>query len=295
MVRNPDDDMNPTEQTERARRTERTAIPPVDRRTLLKTTGVGAVALGTAGCLGSLGGGGGGGSGKIGDTIKIGVLAPAPSDNPIGASIANSAKLAAKKLNEKNGIAGANVKTIVKDTKENPSVGQSKFRELTIGENVDLVTGVFTSEVLLNIMDDIAKQQTLTMSSGAATPQATMKVDENYEKYKYYFRTGPFNAHYLGANMIDFGVAAFENMGWNKIAVLVEDYKWTSPITEVFKKQAGKLPADIVQSIRYASGTKNFTPIYDKISENNIDGVFVAMAHTDGIQSSVGRSSLSLY
>jgi branched-chain amino acid transport system substrate-binding protein len=250
-----------------------------NRRRFLKTAGAGAVVLGTAGCLSRLGGSGGG-NGEIGDTIKIGVLAPAPSKNPIGASIANSAKLAAEQLNKKNGIAGANVETIVKDTKENPSVGQSKFRELAIGEKVDMVTGVFTSEVLLNIMDDIAKQKTLTMSSGAATPQATRTVDENYEKYKYYFRTGPFNAHYLGANMIDFGVAAFEDMGWNKIAVLVEDYKWTSPITDVFKKQASKLPADIMTSLRYASGTKNFSPIYDKISGNNVDGVFVAMAHT---------------
>jgi branched-chain amino acid transport system substrate-binding protein len=252
---------------------------PHNRRRFLKTAGAGAVALGTAGCLSRLGGGGNS-SGEIGDTIKIGVLAPAPSDNPIGASIANSAKLVAEQLNKKNGIAGANVETIVKDTKENPSVGQSKFRELTIGEKVDMVTGVFTSEVLLNIMDDIAKQKTLTMSSGAATPEATRKVDENYEKYKYYFRAGPFNAHYLGVNMIDFGVAAFENMGWNKIAVLVEDYKWTAPVSDVLQKQAGKLPADIVLNLRYASGTKNFSPIYDKISGNNVDGVFVAMAHT---------------
>ncbi len=249
------------------------------RRTFLKATGGAALGTALAGCLSRVTGGGGS-SGEIGDTITIGVLAPAPSKNPIGASIANAAKLAAKQLNQNGGIAGANVGVTVKDTKEDPAVGQSKFREFTTGDGVDLVTGIFTSEVLLNIMDDIARTQTLTMSSGAATPQATRQVDQNYEKFKYYFRTGPINAHYLGANMIDFGVANFEQMGWNKIAILVEDYKWTAPVSEVIQQQANQLPADVVTVKRYASGTKNFSPIYDDIASQNVDGAFTAMAHT---------------
>lgn len=250
-----------------------------NRRRFLKATGGAALTTAVAGCLSRVTGGGSGGD-EIGKRIKIGVLAPAPSKNPIGASIANSAFLAAKQLNRNGGIAGANVGVSVKDTKENPSVGQQKFRELTAGDGVDLVTGIFTSEVLLAIMDDIARTKTLTMSSGAATPQATRKVDQNYEKYKYFFRTGPYNAHYLGANMVDFGVANFENMGWENIAILVEDYKWTGPITEVFKQQAEKLPANVEMTLRYASGTKNFSPIYDQIENAGVDGAFVAMAHT---------------
>lgn len=251
-----------------------------NRRRFLKATGGAALTTAVAGCLGGITGSGGSGGEKIGDTITIGVLAPAPAKNPIGAAIANSAKLAAKQLNQNGGIAGANVGINVKDTKENPSVGQQKFRELTSGDGVDLVTGIFTSEVLLAIMDDIARTKTLTMSSGAATPQATRKVDKSYEKYKYYFRTGPYNAHYLGANMVDFGMANFEEMGWESIAILVEDYKWTAPVTEVFKQQAKQLPANVEMTLRYASGTKNFSPIYDQIENAGVDGAFVAMAHT---------------
>lgn len=250
-----------------------------NRRRFLQTAGAGVIALGTAGCLSRLGGSGDS-SGEIGDTIKIGVLAPAPSKNPIGGSISKSAKLAAKQLNEDGGIAGADVKVIVKDTKENPSVGQTKFRELTTGQDVDLVTGIFTSEVLLNIMNDIAREKTLTMSSGAATPEATRQVDENYEKYKYYFRAGPINGHFLGMNLIDFGQTNFKKMGWERIAILVEDYKWTEPISAVFEEQTSQLPADVVMSQRYASGTSNFTPIYDEIASKDVDGVLTAMAHT---------------
>ncbi|HET7324859.1 MAG TPA: ABC transporter substrate-binding protein [Halococcus sp.] len=251
-----------------------------NRRTFLKATGGMALATAAAGCLSRVTGGGGSDSGEIGDSIKIGVLAPEPANNPIGASIANSAKLAAKQLNKNGGIAGANVGISIKDTKEDPTVGQSKYRELTSGQGVDLTTGVFTSEVLLNIMDDIARTKTIHMTAGAATPEATRLVDENYEKYKYHFRTGPFNAHYLGANMVDFAQASFEQMGWKKIALLIENYKWTAPISAVFKQQASQLPAEVVTTKRYAGGTSNFTPIFDQIASQNVDGAFVAMAHT---------------
>ena len=237
----------------------------------------------SAGCVGSLGGaasGGDGGSGDIGDTITIGVLAPVPSDNPIGASIATSAKLAAQQLNDDGGIAGANVEVIVKDTKEDPGVGRTKYRELTSGQNVAMTTGVFTSEVLLNIMDDIVRTGTIHMGAGAATPEASRMVDENYEEYKYFFRTGPINAHYLGANLIDFGIENFERMGWDRIAILVEDYKWTAPVSEVINNQVGELPTDVVATQRYASGTSDFTTIYDQIASQNVDGVLTAMAHT---------------
>jgi branched-chain amino acid transport system substrate-binding protein len=250
-----------------------------NRRRFLKATGGTALATAVAGCIGGITGGGSGGGG-IGDSIKIGVLAPAPSKNPIGASIANSAKLAAKQLNQNGGIAGANVGVSIKDTKEDPAVGQSKYRELTSGQGVDLTTGVFTSEVLLNIMDDIARTQTVHMTAGAATPKATRMIDKNYDKYKYHFRTGPYNAHYLGTNMVDFAQANFEQMGWEKIALLIENYKWTAPISAVFEQQASKLPAEVVTIKRYASGTSNFTPIYDQIENAGVDGAFVAMAHT---------------
>ncbi|MCO8245671.1 ABC transporter substrate-binding protein [Haladaptatus sp. AB643] len=238
----------------------------------MKATTVAGVA-GLAGCLGS---GGGGPSGPM----KVGVLAPEPTKNPIGASIAGGAKLAAKQLNEDGGVNGKEVKVVVKDTKEDPSSGKSKYQKLTIGESVDFTTGVFTSEVLLNIMDSIAEQKTVHMGSGAATPDAAAMVKQNYEKYKYFFRTGPVNSHYLGMNMVDFAKANFDSMGWKSVAILAEDYAWTKPITKVLTSQLSKTGIDVPISKRYASGTKDFSPIYDDIESSGADAAFVVMAHT---------------
>lgn len=248
----------------------------VDRRRFLQATGAGVAATSLAGCTGSSSDEGGG----VGDTVKIGVLAPEPENNPIGASIANSAELAAAELNADDGIAGADVEVIVKDTKEDPSTGKTKYQELTVGESVDLTTGVFTSEVMINLMSSVAEQQTVHLNAGSATPETTKKVAEDYEKFKYYFRTGPVNSHYLGTNMIDFAEAKFEDMGWDSVAVLAEDFKWTEPISAALEGALSDVGVDVPINKRYASGTSNFSPIYDEVENADVDAVYVVMAHT---------------
>jgi branched-chain amino acid transport system substrate-binding protein len=175
---------------------------------------------------------------------------------------------------------GPTFEVSVKDTAEQPDTGRSKYRDLTIGEGVDMTTGIFTSEVLLAVLDDIADQQTVHMTSGAATPQASARVNESYEDYKYHFRTGPLNAYQLGVNMTDFLEATLSDLGWESVAVLVEDYEWTKPVSQALDENMGETGVEIAMRQRYASGTENFTPIYDQVESSDADAAFIAMAHT---------------
>ncbi|NHN57673.1 MULTISPECIES: ABC transporter substrate-binding protein [Halorussus] len=250
----------------------------VDRRRFLQFAGAGVATASLAGCTG--GSQSSDANQQLDGPIKIGVLAPEPGNNPIGASIANSAKLAANQLNEDGGVLGSNVEVVVKDTKEDPATGQRAYQELTVGEQVDLTTGVFTSEVQLNLMSSIAQQQTLHLNTGAASPETTRRVAENYDRFKYYFRTGPVNSHYLGQNMVDFATANFESMGWDSVAILAEDYTWTEPISEALNGSLGDAGIDVPVNQRYAGGTENFSPIYDEVASADVDAAYVVMAHT---------------
>ncbi|MWG35974.1 ABC transporter substrate-binding protein [Halomarina oriensis] len=270
----------------------------VKRRRFLEATGAGVAGVTLAGCVstgGDDGGGGDGGStgdtdsgggtttgtasgGSLPDTVSIGVLAPEPSSNPIGASIANAAELAVTQLNEEG--SGPEFEVSVKDTREQPDEGRSKYRELTIGEEVDMTTGIFTSEVLLAVLDDIANQQTVHMTTGAATPEASARVRDDYESYKYHFRTGPLNAYQLGVNMIDFLEAKQSDLGWESVAVLVEDYEWTKPVSQALDDEIDRAGVEVAMQERYASGTENFTPIYDQVESSDADAALIAMAHT---------------
>ncbi|MFB6084222.1 MAG: ABC transporter substrate-binding protein [Halorientalis sp.] len=238
----------------------------VGRRPFIKAAGTGAAAAGLAGCLG-----GGGGS----KTIKIGVLAPKAS--PIGKSIFNSAKLAANEIGKIN---GKSVEVITKDTKDNPSTAKKKYQELTTGAQVDTTMGIFGSEQLLTIMDPMAQTKTLHLGTGAATPEATRKVARNYDKYKYFFRVGPTNSVFLGESLVEFAKDRFSSMGWEDVYVLAEDYKWTTPVTEVLKSDlASEAGVNVINTKRVASGTKDFTPIYDEIQNTGADGVYTVLAH----------------
>jgi branched-chain amino acid transport system substrate-binding protein len=238
----------------------------------LKVAGAGVAATSLAGCRGSGGG--------IGDSLTIGVLAPGPNNDPRGKSIANAAKLAADQLNAEGGVLDVDVEVSIKDTEGNPSTGQSRYQDLTVGEQVNMTTGVFTSEVLENIMDDIAETRTVHITSGAATPEPPRQVAEDYEKYKYWFRSGPLNSVYLAESLMNFGEQNFADMGWERIAVLVENYAWNEPIRNVLDERLPELDANVVQNRTYAEGTSDFSPLFSDIEASDADGVLVAMAHT---------------
>ncbi|WP_255196314.1 ABC transporter substrate-binding protein [Halorarius litoreus] len=251
-----------------------TNVGNVGRRSFLKATGVGAGAVTLAGCTSTIGGGGGG----VPDTVKLGALGPI--DSPMGDSILKSANLAAKEINADGGIAGSDVEVITKDTKDDPATTRQGYQELTTGENVHATVGIFGSEQLLSIMGNIGQAQTPHLTAGAATPEAPALVGEDYETNKYWFRVGPVNSVFLAESQIQFAKDRFEQMGWEKIAFLAEDYKWTEPVTKVIKNRLeSEVDVEVTQVQRIAEGTEDFTPIYDRLEANNVDGAFTALAH----------------
>lgn len=266
----------------------------VERRRFLLAAGVGAAGL--AGCVtteedtdtptAGAGAGDGDGDGTATETetgasiegpITIGAMGPA--DSPIGASILRAAELAVGEINDDGGIAGADVELVTKDTKDDPGTARTAYQELTTGEDVDFTVGIFGSEQLLAILPNVADQGKLHLSTGAATPDATRRVSEDYERFKYYFRAGPTNSHHLGVTLIDFAEAHFEAMGWNRIGLLAEDFKWTGPVMDVLDEQLSGTVDEIAVREVVPEGTEDFTPVYDEMSSADVDGVFTVLAH----------------
>jgi branched-chain amino acid transport system substrate-binding protein len=246
----------------------------VDRRSFLKATGAGSAAVALAGCTETISGGGGG----VPDTIKIGAMGPA--DASFGASILNSAKLAAEEMNADDGIAGADVEVITKDTMDQPSTARTGYQELTTSDNVHGTVGIFGSEQLLALMPEIASAQTVHLTAGAATPKAPEQVASDYETNKYWFRVGPVNSVFLGESLVQFAEDRFDSMGWEKIAVIAEDFEWTTPITDGIKSELeDRVGVEVTEVRRIASGTQDFTPVYDQLEAAEVDGAFTALAH----------------
>jgi branched-chain amino acid transport system substrate-binding protein len=227
-----------------------------------------------AGCLGDSGGG----DGSVPDTLTIGSLGP--SDSPLGASIHNSAELAVEEINADGGIAGADVEVSAKDTKDQPSTARDVYKELTTGEDVEATVGIFGSEQLLAIMDDIAQAETVHLTSGAATPEAPSLLAEDYEKYRPWFRVGPTNSTFLDDSLVTFASERFDAMGWETVAFIAEDFKWTEPVTDgISQRLSDEANVEVTQVRRVSEGTEDFTPIFEEIENNGVDGVYTALAH----------------
>ena len=263
-----------------------------NRRLFLKATGLGATGLtaGLAGCTspsdgdggdggGGDGGGGDGGGGGIPDIIRVGALGPAEA--PFGASILNSAELAAEEMNENGGIGGADVEIVTADTKDDPGTARQRYGEMTSGgEAVDATVGIFGSEQLLAIMGNIAQKETVHLTAGAATPEAPQQLEEDFERFKYWFRVGPINATFLGDSLIQYAKNRFEDMGWERVAFIAEDFKWTEPVTQTIRNRLeDEAGVTVTSTRRIAEGTEDFSPIYDQLESENIDGAFTALAH----------------
>ncbi|MDF9744583.1 ABC transporter substrate-binding protein [Natrinema salsiterrestre] len=250
----------------------------IGRRRLLKTTAGGAAGVTLAGCMDTVGSLGGSGGSE--EAVTIGVLAPNPDSDFIGRSIVRGTQVAVDELNENDGIDGKDVELVVGDTNGSPLEARRQYQRLVLEEGADVTVGVFASEALMNIMDDIAEQETIHLTSGAATTAASRLVKEQYEEYKYHFRAGPNNDYDLGRMQVDFVDDMAADMGWNSIAVLAEDYEWTEQPWNVYQNQLADTGIDIAMERRYPPATDDFSAIYDEVEEQGADAAFITTAHT---------------
>jgi branched-chain amino acid transport system substrate-binding protein len=244
-----------------------------------------------------------------GETIKIGVLGPLPEENPLGKSMANSATLAAKYIRDQEQEAdssfleqymqgsidrealaenyhykyehmlGADVEVVVGNTEATPATAKQEYLRLTTEENVDLTVGVFFSSVINGLMDLIAQQEVPHFTTGAAAPQPARLVSQNYEQYKYHFRVGPFNSVALAKAQLEFIDLYADQLGWNKVGVLVEDIADLKPFHDYLKGRIGKHIDTPVIKVT-SSGQTNWTPIYDDLESAGVDVALVGLALT---------------
>ncbi|MFB6131944.1 MAG: ABC transporter substrate-binding protein, partial [Halanaeroarchaeum sp.] len=258
------------------------------RRKFLKVTGGTAIAA-LAGCTsgGDNGGttteGGNGGtttSAKSGSggpegPIKIGILAP--KDDPVGESEIETAKMVRDSINENGGVDGAKIELNVKDTKIDVQTAKKAHRELTSGWGADATMGIYSSEVFISLLDQIGQSGTIQITTGSVSPRVSQQINKNYDKYKYAFRTC-LNSNSYWKSMLNLAENKFNDLGFESAALITEDYAWTKPIHDELSQ---KLPdiVDVPVTKRIASGTSDWTPIFDEIENAGVDVAYVVLSH----------------
>lgn len=263
----------------------------VRRRNFIKYVGAGAT-VSLAGCQSEDDGGGTtGGSGEgvlSGKSIKIGGLAPDVGKWPLGTSMERGAELAVDIINQNGGfikdspgVLGAELEFIPKDTGLAPGQTQRKYLELVEEEKVDFTAGTFLGKTLMAIFPEMARTSTIHITTGAPTPRAGELVHDKYDKYKYQFRAGGLPADLLAKSMVETVDKYAPLLGWNRIAVLVENIGPFDRLAEHLKNNLPDIDhVDITMISRTSSSTTNWAPIFDQMEEQNVDLALVNFALT---------------
>jgi len=275
----------------------------LDRRSVLKYGGTGALTAGLAGCQtqeNPLPGsdlrvpedddGAGGeleGEGPLsGETLRIGVLAP--MNLPLGESMWQAAQMAAQEFNENGGILGANIAVELGDTEVAPGQANSEHRRLVTQANCDMTVGVFLGSALLQTMPSIANEQKIHVTTGSAEPRVGQLVSQSqayqndvepmdeYERFKYHFRAGPIHLLDLADAMLEFIEDKKEVYGWERAALLTENLGEFTPYAERLQNRLSDV-IDVPISQR-PGGVSDWSPLYNDIESEDCDVAIIGMA-----------------
>ena len=282
----------------------------VDRRSILKYGGSGAVAAGLAGCQSPQnpypGSGLRGSSNESsdedegleetnegdgeallsGETVKFGVLAP--MNLPLGESMWEAAQLAAKQYNNSGGMLGAKVEVYLGESNADPNQTVEEYNRLINQENCDMTLGVFLGSALVRMMNQaMAPAGKIHITTASADPRAGELVSKSvdftgsgaeneYERFKYHFRAGPINLFDLADAMLEFLENEAGNRGWETVGVLTENPAEFTPYHERLVEGLSEI-VDVPVVKRVSGGTK-WRSVYNELESEGCDLALVGLA-----------------
>lgn len=282
------------------------------RRDFLKYSGTALATSGLAGCAsyswtpyGNTGGSGGGQATPVadvedvdtekfeGETFKLGILA-AGKDLAFGSGVINSAKLAIEEINEGNwwlgealdmeGLLGAELEMVHGNTKLQARQTERQYNRLTRQEDCVATFGGALPRPILRPMAAVERLHFATIPADPLPNELVSKEvsgtgntdpEEEYEKYKYFFRPGPINTPALGESFIEFFELYAEDLGWDRIAFLVENGVEDERFMEFVPPRAKEAGLEVPIAQVTSESLTNWTPIYDEVEQANCDAAIV--------------------
>jgi branched-chain amino acid transport system substrate-binding protein len=133
-------------------------------------------------------------------------------------------------------------------------------KKLILEDDADfIVFGSFRSEAAIACMDFIGQHKTPMILGTAMSPGMEAKVKEDYDKYKYTFRTclnAVYLIKYLGGTMAYLN----KEFGFNKVFILNQDVAWARKTGDLMIKMVfEKMGWEVVGRQAYPTGASDFS------------------------------------
>jgi branched-chain amino acid transport system substrate-binding protein len=213
---------------------------------------------------------------RAAEPIRIGVIAEASAIG--GSSIPKAAQLAADEINAKGGVLGRKLEIVSYDDHNSASDAVRAFQRAHSSDHVSAVIASYISEVVLALEPWAGRLKLPMMTPGAASDLITKRVHDDYAKLKYVFH--PYLASTQQADIV---CAAAKDLlaahGYKTAVVMSEDAAWTIPLDAEYLKCLPKAGIKVLDHIRLAPDTTDFTPIFNKIEGLKPDVIITGIAH----------------
>ena len=200
-------------------------------------------------------------------TIKIGICSDS-GDNIIGGDETwKGAVLAAEQINAEGGILGKQIKLVHEDSDAaslpfDPSKASLAMTKLITYHEVDFVIGTGLTEANMVFQNIAAEHKIIFIGSSSPGDILTERVQNNYEKYKYWFKVAPPGDDVLSAYTRDTFVALREYTGFNKIAYVAQDIVWDAYIEKSIEPLPELYGFEIVYGNTFTPETVDFSSYF---------------------------------
>jgi len=212
--------------------------------------------------------------------LRVGVITSFKME--CGKGTLKAAQMAAEEINARGGILGRKIQIISGDTESSPEKGIMALKRLVEKDKVDILMGGASSGVVLAEMDYLKNYNIIFINVGASSPSIAKKVAENYDKYKYGFRT-TINAIGLCKAIVEDELALLVQKGYKKFSIFREDAAWNRGLVKYLQKSVPKIGGTIVGIVEFDPGTIDFAPVFSKVNSSGADVAIPLLAHTDTI------------
>jgi branched-chain amino acid transport system substrate-binding protein len=139
-----------------------------------------------------------------------------------------------------------------------PDALSSIERLITEHEPHAFVVSPFRSEVMLAAMDLVADEQVPMIASIAMTPEFQARIQEDPERFKYFFRTG-LNAQFLAMYLTQLLDFIGQEHGLNRLMVIHQDVLWATGTAGFVTSWAEENGWEVVGEAAFPTGSSDFS------------------------------------
>jgi len=206
------------------------------------------------------------------EPIRIGVLEPLTGGTSAsGRGGYHGFQVAAEQLNKEGGIMGRPVVIVSEDTEGNPETASSAASKLITVDNVDFMMGTVLSSVVMQVAEVAADYETVFIATNPTTSAFTNLVSDNYDRYKYLFRT-QWNVSQWMYAFFTSTTDLLEDV--DSISFVTEDLTWAREATEHLEGFCNESGIDY-QGVLFTPGTTDFSAEITQVEDFGPDLVLV--------------------